>query len=206
MTGGRAFVRTNDLARSVARASDDSSAYYEIAYPLKLGTKPGWHKLQVKVNESHVEVRARAGFAVAAPAQDTAQSSDLAQALGSPLTYAGVPLRLQWLAQRGPAGEAKTIDYELSIFPQGVHVDESNGNAVNISVVAVARKGGQSVRLLSRELGGHLSAQSVQTLMNDGITYRGSFQLPPGEYYVKFAARENLTGRVGAVTGRLAVE
>jgi VWFA-related protein len=64
-TGGRAFYNTNDVGTAFEAAAKDSSAYYLLGYYLKRAeTKPGWHKLEVKVDHEKVEVRAREGFFV----------------------------------------------------------------------------------------------------------------------------------------------
>lgn len=61
MTGGRAFVNTNDTRGAIREAVRDGSAYYLLSYPVdKSNRHQGWRKITVKVGSYHV--RARRGY------------------------------------------------------------------------------------------------------------------------------------------------
>jgi VWFA-related protein len=65
-TGGR-LTRSNDLAAGLERMADDSSVYYLLGYQPEKPPDGGWHKLEVKVARSGVEVRARRGYRALRP-------------------------------------------------------------------------------------------------------------------------------------------
>jgi VWFA-related protein len=70
-TGGLAFVNTNDFAKALRQALDDSATYYMLTYYLSEATaKPGWHSLKVGLRESKgIHLRARSGFMVSPTAR-----------------------------------------------------------------------------------------------------------------------------------------
>jgi len=61
MTGGRAFVNTNDTRGAIREAVHDGSEYYLLSYPVdKSNLHQGWRKITVRVGKYHV--RARKGY------------------------------------------------------------------------------------------------------------------------------------------------
>ena len=104
-TGGRAFFNTNDLDGAFQAAANDNSSYYLLSYYLAHSNKkPGWHKLEVKVQREKVQVRCRSGFFVRT-ASPEASVSELHAALASPLAYTGIPITGEW-QQVTPSPEA----------------------------------------------------------------------------------------------------
>ena len=58
MTGGRAFVNTNDTRGAIQEAVHDGSAYYLLSYPVdKSNRHQGWRKITVKAGSYHVHAR-----------------------------------------------------------------------------------------------------------------------------------------------------
>jgi hypothetical protein len=45
----------------------------------------------------------------------------------------------------------------------------------------------------------------LQQVNNDGITYMGDLDLPPGDYSVRFVIRDDVSGRMGTVTAPVKV-
>jgi VWFA-related protein len=61
MTGGRAYLNTNDIRAAVSEAVGDGSAYYLLSYPVDKGNKrQGWRKISVHAGK--YRVRARTGY------------------------------------------------------------------------------------------------------------------------------------------------
>ncbi len=213
MTGGEAFYNTNDLNRAVRRASEDSSAYYMLAYYLKPEPEDAkkkrdpWRKLTVKVKRSGAHVRARSGFYIQPPAADeqTARTRDLRSAVTSPLDYTALPLQLRFGAQR-PAGKKRAVEFEINVAANAVSIDVADNNHLSLEVVAMVSTPESSLADNFREtIEGHVKPENRQKIMSSGITYRNLLNVAPGEYSVKLVVRDNLSGRMGSLQAPLTV-
>ena len=45
----------------------------------------------------------------------------------------------------------------------------------------------------------NLNPAQLQQITSTGVSYPGSFELPPGSYNLRLVVRDNLTGRMGSV-------
>jgi VWFA-related protein len=61
-TDGRAIVNSNDLDRGLRQIVRDTSAYYLLGYTSAVTTDGKFHKLNVRVKRSGLQVRARSGY------------------------------------------------------------------------------------------------------------------------------------------------
>jgi VWFA-related protein len=205
MTGGRAFYNGNDLATGFKRAVQDSTSYYLLGYYLDThNTKPGWRKLHVKLQGKDVEVRARSGFLVTNATMNPrlTQQADIGFALLSPFDSTGIPLSVNW---RGtlPDGDRKKVAFVMHLPVNGVTLEANN--SYNVDFVAEAVKDGSPPNHVGSTAKGALTAEALAKIKTDGIVYGNSFDLPPGDYQVKFVVRDNLSGRIGSVTAPLTV-
>jgi VWFA-related protein len=205
VTGGRAFVRSNDLAGSIGRAMNDSAEYYQLSYYAKPGTKPGWHTVSVKVREPHVEVRSRRGFLVPVAGKPAEPADELAAILGSPVVLTGVPLVLRWQGQSGNPGQPRRVDFEISIPPNGLWVDDGDGNHIGMTITAVAQDADRTTQLLTRDIDGRLAPDRLQQFAKSGLNYSASVEMTPGRYSVRFVVRDRISGRIGTVTAPITV-
>ncbi len=206
MTGGKAYYNSNDLTTGFKRAAEDSSSYYLLGYYLDThNTKPGWRKLQVKVEHRDVEVRARSGFLVtnATMNPELTQQADLGVALASPFDSTGIPLSVQWRGT-SPDGDKKKVAFALHLPATGVTI-EGERNTFNVDFIGQAVKDGAPPTNVGGTAKGALTAEALTKIKSDGIFYANSFDLPPGDYQVKFVVRDNLSGRIGSVTAPLTV-
>jgi hypothetical protein len=201
VTGGRAFINTNDLTGSIAKASADSAEYYQLTYYLKPDTKPGWHKLEVKVNQPHVEVRTRSGF-LTQTTKPSADAEDLKNALGSPFMLTEIPLLVRW-AGVGGSGETRRVDYEISVPASALLIDDAHKNHLSLSLNAVARNGDKPLEIVNKNIEGHMGAESLGKLSRSGFNFSGAFEVPVGKYEIRFAIRDNVSGKVGTVIAAL---
>lgn len=207
MTGGQAFYYDNDLPQAFQKAEQDASGYYMLTYYLDRGsTRPGWHKLQVKIARKGTNLRARSGF-FSTPPESTAglENSELAAALNSPLDYTGLPLTVRWLpAAAKPGGSQHEAACEVVLPAGAVTVDN---NHVSLEFLAVARDGSGNVAArFSQQVSEDLKPEGLAELKNRGLTYHNALALPPGEYQVRFVVRDDSSGRMGSVLAPLKVE
>lgn len=219
MTGGRAFYNTNDLAGSFRRAADDASSYYMLAYYLDThNDKPGWRKLQVKLDQKkNVEIRARSGFFVTNATMNPllSRNSDMTNALHSPIEGTGVPVTVQWLGITANAASgdkaADNADKKKATFlahmPAGsLSFDPAGRDQLNFEFAALAYdKSGKEAGHAELTFTRPVPADQLASVRANGLDFRNALQLAPGQYTVRFVVRDNVTGKVGSVTAPLKV-
>lgn len=212
-TGGRAFYDTNDLQRGFREAVSDNSNYYMLGYYLnRQGKKPGWHKLQVKLQQrGGVEIRARNAFLLTNGSSREQTRSDLITALQSPIAFTGIPVQGDWTGSSPSGDKNKKVGFEL-VLPAGfAEIDESAGNHLHVEFLAEARAQGDDrskdapVRV-SQTLDVRLDAKGIEQIRSSGMTYRNALKLPPGEYNVHFVVLDALSGRMGSVSTSLKID
>jgi VWFA-related protein len=209
MTGGKAFYNTNDVAGSFKRAADDGSSYYMLSYYLDTrNTKPGWRKLQVKLDRKDVEIRARTGFFVTNATMNPMLSRDLdmANALHSPVEGTGVPVTIEWVTVASDGDKKKAVF--MAHMPAGsLSFDPAGRDQLNFDFAAMAfdksgKEAGQSIQRFTRPV----PPEQLASVKANGIGFRNALELGPGKYTVRFVVRDNVTGKVGSVTAPLTVD
>ncbi|MGA2355900.1 MAG: VWA domain-containing protein, partial [Terriglobales bacterium] len=212
MTGGRAYYNSNDLVKGFRDAVHDSAEYYMLGYYLdRSKSKSGWRKLAVKVKRDHIEVRARNGFFVTSATTDPeiSRNNDISSALQSPLDYTSIGLMAHWdKIETAKDPGKKHVNYEMHLVPDASLIDDSDNNHLAIDLVTVAKTpaGKQVENPTDKKIEAHLSAEKMASIRQNGVAFKGSMDLAPGEYTVRFVVRDNLTGRIGSVAAPLRVE
>lgn len=207
-TGGRAYFDSNDLQQGFRDAVNDSSSYYLLAYYLKReNKKPGWHKLQVKVQRSGVEVRARNTFLLArASAGPEEARANLGAALQSPVDFTAIPIQGDWTGVSAGDEKTKRVGFELVLPANFAEINEGDGNHLHVEFVAEAKSETADVPVrVGQTLDVHLDAKGLEQIRGNGMTYRNSLKLAPGDYTVHFVVLDALNGRMGSVSAPLKV-
>lgn len=206
MTGGRAYYGSTDLAGAIKHAAEDSSSYYLLGYYLDThNNKPGWRKLQVVVSRKDAEVGARAGFLAtnASVNPEVTHKADVEFALNSPFESTGIAMAEQWQGS-SPDGGKRKIGFALSVRAEGL-IDEADKNRFDLEFVTRAIKKGTIADTVGQTIKGTLPPDALAKIKANGIFYRNSLDLAPGEYQVRFVVRDNLSGKIGSVIVPLTV-
>jgi hypothetical protein len=204
MTGGRYCAYASDIKQCFREATDDSSDYYMLAYPIDSShIKPGWHKIKVKVLKGDYLVRARSGYFVAEPRKEKNPQqrvdADVAMGLTAPMDYTELPFSVRWVGKAN-AGEKDTLRFRYNIAPADVNEGENNHISLGFAALATNSKG-QPQGQFSKNMEGDLSPEMSAAVRNKGLSFDGSIDLPPGaDESVRFLVRDNLTGKMGSVT------
>jgi len=195
-TGGKPCFYSTDLDNCVREAVDDDHDYYLLGfYADKKNDQPGWHKIEVKVNEK-TSVRHRQGFIIAKFNPEAQRKADIGSALASPFPYTELPFTAKFDSMSGSSG--KIANFSLKIPPEAITVDESTGH-IDFDVVAIARaSGGREAGRVAQHIDRKLPRQSIAEIMQDGINYSNRLELASGEYGVWFVVRDNLGARTGS--------
>jgi hypothetical protein len=206
MTGGTAYVNTNDLTSSFRGAADDSSHYYMLGYYLdSKDTKPGWRSLKVRTRKEAFQIRSRKGFFVSPKQDDKKQDLDLT--LTSPLQMTEIPLTVRWTEQK-PVPNGKEVQVRFGVFlkPEAITIDEPNGNHMGFEAVAVAiTPDGKPAADVTHKVETRLTVQELQSIRKSGASYNDFFKLSPGSYTARFVIRDLVSGRIGSVIAPLTV-
>lgn len=212
-TGGKSFLDTSNFAPVYTSIQQDTRSYYLITYHSTDHAKDGkYRKISVKVDRPDVKLNYRPGYTAdadinhlsaegrEAQMQDELTSDTPEEALNiyatdgyfelDPHRYF-VPVALAI-----PGGE---------IPLKGIHANSTP--TVDIYGTATDQAGRQighvdsTIKLDEKVIGG--STQQIQT---KNLQWTTGFVLAPGQWYeLRFAARENQTGQLGAYRTRIYV-
>jgi VWFA-related protein len=209
-TGGFAVVNQNDLNAAFGRIIQENSSYYLLGYyPTNERRDGKFRKVQVRVKRPGLQVRSRAGYT--APkgrpttppkASSTADaSSEIRSALDSPLPVSGLGMRVFAGAFAGPAkrsGVAVVIEFDPTrlTFAQKDNAYEEDLEVVILPVDA----SGKPLAGTRDQAPLRLSQRSYQAVRNNGFRMTRRFDLAPGRYQLRVAARAANSRAVGAIT------
>jgi hypothetical protein len=94
----------------------------------------------------------------------------------------------------------RPIEFMLGVMGNSVRVDRENGNAIDLEVVTMAFDSThRSVATATQSVVTKLSAEMLERTEQTGLGIPEKLALIPGKYEVKFAVRDNLTGRIGTI-------
>ncbi|MFB3827908.1 MAG: VWA domain-containing protein [Bryobacteraceae bacterium] len=199
-TGGRALLDSNDLAMGIVQAQQDVRSYYILGYYSTNTAMDGrFRRVQVKL-ASHPQARLdyRSGYFGAKQfgnftAADKERHLEEALMLGDPVTDLPLAVEVNWFR----------IGRDRYFVPVAVKIPGSE--------IALAKRGGTEFDFIGqiRDKSGRLAASvrdgikvkldqaNAERLAQRAFQYDTGFTLAPGEYRLKFLARENQTGKMG---------
>ena len=210
-TGGFALVNTNDFAGGFERVVADNSSYYLLGYYSTNERRDGkYRKIEVKVRQPGLTVRARKGYVAARGRADTEKTdgktpAELRAALVSPLPMSGLPLALSAVVFKGGDNKGAVVLSTL-IAARDLPLTEANGtfnNKLEI-VVTAADYGGKAYPGDRSTLTLGLKPDSLPRLRAGGFRVLNQIDLPPGRYQLRVAVLEENTkrSRIGGLRPR----
>ncbi|MGD0697750.1 MAG: VWA domain-containing protein [Terriglobia bacterium] len=217
-TGGRAFVNTNDIARAMRAAADDSQASYELGfYPHDIKWNNQFHALKVKVSRPGVHLRYRQGYFATKEAPRTAKTGDqdkvetqFNQALYSPLDAPGLGLRVtlekvtHHSDTRRVMGTNKVVPFHKDRALLAIDVDAHDiklqGGSVLLAVV-LAQTGpdGKVLDATRYDMKMRVAANGVQRLLGQGLRMDKWVDLVQGATLLELVVRDPGSGELGSV-------
>lgn len=204
LTGGHAYLDTNDTTAAVRSAAQDGSRYYLLSYSLdKNNRHQGFRKLTVKVGGYHV--RARKGYYLSRTTLDPLASTrfDVDAALTSPLDYPGVPVRVL-LKPPVIDGDKRRVTFSTVMPGKGIMVDNADNNHVFVDVAyMVLTMSGDSAAKKNSSYNLNLNPTQMQQFQTEGLGFGDTIELAPGTYKLRVVVRDNLNGHIGSVLADL---
>ena len=207
MTGGRMCYVKTEIEGCFRQATADSSDYYLLGfYPEPDPKKTGWRKLAVRVSRQDTKVQARTSYFVGNVRDaDSGRKEDLQLGLVSPLDYTDLPLTVRYMGNTELGGR-QVVGFQFRLAQGIATVDETDGNHVSMDFAAVAISAkGKIEGQFSKQMEGRIGPASARALKTGGAFFPGDMELPPGDYMVRFVARDNLSGRMGSISTSLRV-
>jgi VWFA-related protein len=212
-TGGKELVDNNDLAAGIVEAQKEINDYYILTYHSTNQALDGsFRRIKVVLagdRSRSARLEYRAGYFANKEFKDFTASdreSRLQEALllGDPITDLSLHLELNYfrLAQDRyfvPL-EAKIPGSEIDLAKHG---DMESARLDFVGQVTDSK--GKVVKQVRDNLEVKLKGVTAAELAGRNLAYDSGFELAPGDYTVKFLARENVTGKIGTFETKLTV-
>ncbi len=210
-TGGRLFADDNDLSLGMEKARDDIASYYILGYYSTNGKSDGkYRRVQVKLNGyPDAKLDYRSGYFGQkdfAKFTSNDKENQLQQAimLGDPVTDLTLSAELNYFRL---SRDRYFIPFAVKIPGAEIALAKSKGAAqTEFDFIGQVRDDHQKLVSVVRDgIKIKLDGQTAEQLSARPIAYDTGFTLPPGNYVMKFIARENTTGKLGTWESKFVV-
>ena len=202
LTGGRAFVNTNDLTSAIRQAVEDSAVTYTLGFYIDRDAIDGkFHELKVEVKRKRVALRyPKAYFAFEdAPATKNESRSNLLAAVRSPIESSVIPVNVRIEKVEKP------LPHCLSIFGS-IDINKlrlaQNGSMRNGDVDVVTIEQDQTGKVLAQStstINLHFAEKSYAAYSATGFPFHQFVQPKPGATTLRILIQDSSTARVGSV-------
>ncbi|MGH9689120.1 MAG: VWA domain-containing protein [Candidatus Acidiferrales bacterium] len=211
-TGGRAFFDLGDLSDAFPKIESENSGYYLIGYNLPPDVKRDgtWHAVRVKVNAPGAHVRYRNGYYAPRDFQHLEKEDrdqQLADAMNSEDPEVDLPIAVETGVFRISDRQAYVpIAAKLSSSAlDWAKKHDRHEAAFDFAAEVRAVPSGQIVAQLRDTITVHLDEQRYQQVSRSDLVYQGGVVLAPGNYRLKFLAREDESGKIGTFEEPLSI-
>ncbi len=219
-TGGQAFFNTNDLARVMRAAADDSQASYTLGfYPHDVRWNGKYHALKVKVSRPGVHLRYRLGYFATRETSKTPKTGDQVdtlfnQALFSPLDSPGLGLRvtLEKVTHRDSTRRVmatnKVVPFHKDRALLGINVDahdfalQGGSGDRSVQLVLLLAQTGPDGKVLDAaryDMKMRVAAGGAQRLVGEGLQMEKWVDLVQGATSLQLVVRDPNSGDLGSV-------
>ncbi len=202
-TGGKAFLDSNDLTLGITQAQNDIRSYYVIGYYSTNPANDGrFRRLQVKLNSPmQAKLDFRSGYFAPKDwgkfnGSDKEQQLEEALSLGDPVTDLPIALEVNHFRL---ARDKYFVPVAVKI-PGNAIVLAKKGGAETTELDFIGQVRDSKGRLAGTVRDGirvKLSEADAGQLERKNFQYDTGFTLLPGDYKLKFLARENQNGKIG---------
>lgn len=221
-TGGRAFYNTNALDVAMAKAIDEGSHYYALAYaPTNNKTDGGYRRIEVKLSNRDYKLSYRRGYYADKPASPAASEQSAEDPL-IPLVGFGMPnfdqityeihanplqpqpapdarragLNTEW---KGPF---KRFGVDLAVSLQNFSLESAPDGVKHgrLEVILVAYdRTGKIINIAKRTSRLALPPKDLPVLQARGLPLHLEIDVPPGDIYLRTGIYDLNSGNVGTL-------
>jgi VWFA-related protein len=211
-TGGKAFFDLGDLSDAFPKIQQDNTGYYLIGYRLGADVKRDgrWRSIRVKVNAPGAHIRYRDGYYAPRDFQHLEKEDrdqQLADAVNSDNPVVELPVAVETGMFR-LSDQQTYVPVAAKISASALDWAEKHGKRqaeFDFAVEVRAVPSGQAVAQLRDTTQVNLDPDRFQQINQKNLLYQGGVVLAPGNYKLKFVARENESGKIGTFEQNLSV-
>lgn len=202
-TGGKAMLDNNDLSMGIVQAQQSTSSYYLIGYYSTNASLDGRYrriKVQLK-NDLKASLDYRNGYYAGKDfkkfnSSDRERQLEEAIALGDPVTDLPMAIEIDYFR----AGKGQYI-VPISVKIPGADIELARKGIKGVTdmdfIGQVMDSKGKLASGVRDGIKMTLSDADAQALAKRYVQYDTTLMLPPGDFKLKFLARENQTGKMG---------
>lgn len=210
-TGGKALLDNNDLALGIAQAQKDISSYYILGY---YSTNPAldgrYRRISVRLARNlSAKLDYRSGYFASKEfrrftSSDRERQLQEALMLGDPITDLSLALEVNYFRQ---GRDRYFVPVAVKIPGSDIELARSGGaESTRLDFIGEVRDAAGAIQGTVRdEITVKLKGGAVGQMSRRNLEYDTGFTLKPGEYTLKFLARENETGKMGTFQTRFIV-
>jgi VWFA-related protein len=212
-TGGRSFFDTGDFSKIFQSVQNDTSGYYLVGYYSTDAAHDGaWRRIHVKIDKlpAGAHLRTREGYY--APKDFGVFTTEdrerqLEDALNSETPEVELPVAVETAQFRLGANQV-FVPIAAKLAPSALQWAQKRGSretAFDFAAEVRDAKTNRVVGALRDTITVKIDAEHFQDLQQRSLVYQGGIILSPGQYKLKFLARENESGRIGTFLDNLTV-
>jgi len=201
MTGGQAFVNTNDLTGAIRKAVEDSAAVYTLGFYLEAAAADGkFHELKVTVKRPGLTVRAPKGYFAykdASEVKDENRRNRIA-AVDSPVESSAIAVTAE-IERASPPPDALRI--LGSIDMNHVHlVPAGSGREGAVDVAVVEQdQSGRILRETVNRIPLKMTPQGYARALKTGVRFQKSVEPVAGTVTLRILVQDPSTSAVGSL-------
>lgn len=211
-TGGKALLDNNDLSVGIQQAQRDIASYYILGYYSTNNELDGrFRSIKVKLNHDKLQAKLnyRSGYFAGKQfgkftSSEKERQLEEAILLGDPMTELPLALEVNYFR----IGKA-TYFVPVAVKIAGSALDlakKGSEERAELDFIAQVRDGmGRMVGTVRDGITVKLKGEDAGGLTRRNLEYDTGFTLGPGDYSIKFLARENVTGKMGAFETKFTV-
>jgi VWFA-related protein len=194
-TGGEAFFDTNDFGEAFDQVRQDTSAYYVLGYSSTNAVRDGrFRKIGVRVKTPGLRIEHRAGYYAAKDFTHFTRDDrerQLQEQLFSEVSSTDLPVvaSASWFRI-----DASRFYVPVSVAIPGGALPADRPARSTLDVMGSVRD--EQGRYIGR-IRDTVQLPGVEDLAQKQMQYQTGFTLPPGRFWVKIVARENVKGTIG---------
>jgi VWFA-related protein len=213
-TGGRSFFDIGDFGKVFQDVQSDTSGYYLVGYYSTDARRDGsWRRVQVKIDSlpAGAHVRTREGYY--APKDFGVFTTEdrerqLEEAFRSDTPEVELPLAVE-TAQFHIDKNQVFVPIAAKLAPSALQWAQKRGSRETAFDFAAEVRDAKTNRVagaLRDTITVKIDAEHFQDMQQRSLVYQGGIILSPGEYKLKFLARENESGRIGTFEDKFTIQ
>ena len=198
-TGGVAFYGRNNLDDGIRQALDDSSVTYLLGYYAPQDdSRPGFHKIGLKVHREGVKLRYREGYSVeAAAAAPEDRRAQLSRAVLAPVDATAIPIEV--MVER----KQNALTLRITVKPGSLglaHIGDRWRGSIDVATQFVSVRPETPFTLQFEPVDLDLAEERYAAAEHDGLVFPKTLDVPTGADRVKALVRSGSSGDIGSVT------